>query len=242
MRRWWGLALVLAASLAPGVPPLRANESSSEAGRIPQTTEVQGSVPDLRGRWLVLLRLGTAADQPAILIPRFWEVDETGGGPRVLERFVRLPAAMAGRQKETGVQWVPAAADLDELARGWGALPPEDRPLASLKTELVERGRFDELLKGEEALGAAQWAVRQTAEFQPGQSRPVREITIVGVEDTTPTGFRGKAAYVMLAMAPFPVPVALRGTVDLYRLDAPKRGFFRGILDAFAGCGRAGEG
>lgn len=235
--------------LAPGIAVLvvllsgaaRADAPPEETPPIPQTTELQGTVPDLRGRWLVVLRLGTAADQPAIFIPRFWDVEGTAAEPRVLERFVRLPADMAGRQKETGVQWVPTTADLAELKRGWQTLPPEtDRPLASLKTELVERSRFDELMTKEDALSAAQWGVRQTAEFQPGQARPVREITLLGIEETTPGGFRGKAAYVMLAMAPFPVPVALRGTVDLYRVEAPERGFLGRLMDAFAGCGRGG--
>ncbi len=234
------LARLVAAALAVLAvrPELVVGESPADGKTISQTTEVQGTVPDLRGRWLILVRLGTSADQPAVITPRFWDVALEGGHPRVEERFVALPTAVAARQKEAGVHWTPSPADLEEIARSWNELPAEDRGVVAVKTELVERARYDEVLTAEQALGGSEWAVRQTCEFRPGEGRPAREVSLLGIEASTATGFRGKAAYVMVAMAPFPIHVALRGTVDLYRLDAPKPGLLQRILGLFAGCGR----
>jgi len=231
--RGGGLLVLLAAA------PLLAQQQTPGPGPTAptQTTEVRGTVPDLSGRWLVALRLGTTQRNPAVVTLRFWDVTAPGGVPRVEDRPVRLPPAMAERQKQAGVTWTPTPADLRELVAAWNDLPVEERGVATVKTEIDEKSRFDDLLKSEEAARDAAWALRQTVTFQPGGGRPVRELVVLGIDAQTPTGFRGKAALVMLAMAPFPVPISLRGTVDMYRLEE-RRGLVARMLDTLSGCGR----
>lgn len=219
-------------------PPPAAGAPTETPPAPAESTTVKGTLPDLAGRWLLLMRLATTPGQAAVQVLRFLDVRAGEGGLQVSDRSVGLPQAMAERQKKPGGSWAPSAEDLKELAAAWDDLPVQERWLSSIAIELNGSDQFDDVLSKEPTTKDARWALRETFLYREGTGRPAREFTAIGAREQTPAGWTGTAALVILAMAPFPVPIALRGDFDLYRIETPARGFLSRLGAIFSGCGR----
>jgi len=63
--------------------------------------------------------------------------------------------------------------------------------------------------------------------------------SVFGVRNYTPTVFGGTAIIATLAVAPFPMPITLKGDFQAYRLgEVAPRSVFQRLSDLFSGCGR----
>ena len=82
---------------APAGPAALAPTGPAPTGGVPgqmvQETTIQGSVPDLTGRWLALGWLELAGGRQTT-IPMFWEITNKDGKPFLTQRFVDLPPAV----------------------------------------------------------------------------------------------------------------------------------------------------
>ena len=79
-------------------------------GQLMQETTVEGSVPDLTGRWLALGWLELAGGRQTT-IPMFWEVTNKDGKPFLTQRFVDLPPAVktiVDKNNADGQLWRPS--------------------------------------------------------------------------------------------------------------------------------------
>src|SRR5262249_23698113 len=87
------------------------------------------------------------------------------------------------------------------------------------------------------------WAAPQRWDFD-GKAGPLaRQVLIFSTMDKSGTDYTGNLDGAMVAAAPFPIPIAFKGTFQLYRLsEPPPRGFLARLFDFFAGCGRARHG
>src|SRR5262245_41687513 len=89
---------VCAAAVALGLTALALADDATTTTTAPtaavteQSTTVTGTVPDLRGRWLVLAQLGLP-DSAKKTIPTVWDVTRENGELVLHERFVVLPDA-----------------------------------------------------------------------------------------------------------------------------------------------------
>lgn len=227
---------------APGAdapaPPAAKPDVTSKATA--HETIAAGSLPDLSGRWLVLNDLDLAGKNRTVA--SFWEVTERDGDPVVTERFVNLPIALhdalEGRNA-AAEKWEPTPDELATLRTSWGDLPDQMRGVAAVRNEIWARDAFIDEIAQEPATKDAEWVVRQTYQFQPGGSRPVRQVNVFGALEATATGWAGTYSGVAVAAAPFPVPIPYNGTFRMIRLDpAPARGLLARLADLFAGCGR----
>src|SRR5262249_10831477 len=130
------VALGLLVALA-GVARLRAEEApapstSTTTPRAPitHTTTVEGTVPNLEGRWLLLASAGLGQSAKRLL-PSVIDVRRSDGALEIRERHIVLPPAqneaLRRGNEELGGVWVPTPADLDAIDRAWDTLEPEDR-------------------------------------------------------------------------------------------------------------------
>jgi len=70
-------------------------------------------------------------------------------------------------------------------------------------------------------------------------TQPVKStISVYGVRERTEQGLAGTFVTSSLAMAPFPIPITLKGDFQAYRIDATPRAGLGRLLDLFAGCRR----
>lgn len=237
--RGWALAIGVAALAVTALaqPPAPAG---------PQfTTKVEGTVPDLAGRWLVASDLVGPQGEQVGTVNVLWEVTRVDGNPQVTVRWATLPPALeqavatANQQKRA---WEPSDGDLVQIRDAWSSLTPADRGATRVETTLTGKHAFTDVFKNDERMKDAQFVVQMVVLYAPGQGRPIKDALIYGALDETPDGYRGNYASVSVAAAPFPVPISFQGTFRMYRLDAVEHpGLLARVLGMFSGCGRSHE-
>jgi len=225
------------AATLPKTPPSTAPAPAPPAE---QTTSVKGTVPDLAGRWLAIgiLKLPNGSERT---VPAVWEVTHASGAQVLTTRFVGLPAALqhaVEQANEAQKAWKPVPEDLAAIAAGWDALPVQDPKIATVATELIGRDAFDGDMKTEATSKDSLFLVRQAEAFLPAAAPTLRQVNIYAPTATTPTGYTGNFTLAVVAAAPFPIPITLNGTTELFRLETASPGLLARLLDVFRGCGR----
>src|SRR5215468_11623960 len=125
MRPGRAILVALAAGLV-SFPVASADEPPAAAPAPKQETVVNGTAPDLVGRWLVLGWIALPGGRTTNLTS-LWDVDRRDGKLVFMQRFVELPAALktaVDGANEAGTRWQPSPEDLRAIATDWDRLPP----------------------------------------------------------------------------------------------------------------------
>ncbi|HEV7733811.1 MAG TPA: hypothetical protein VGR62_16700 [Candidatus Binatia bacterium] len=239
MRRLQLLVLV-ALCLTPALA-LLADETASPPPAPTQSTVIEGTVPDLAGHWLVVADLVLPQDSH-LNVAHFWDVTIVDGKPSIESRQVGLPPevrASLEAANQARVTWKITPEQLAAVSAAWTTLPPEDRGMSKIEHKIIGKDAFDEMIKNEEFMKDSLWVVQQSGDFRPNEGRPVRDALLWGGVAPTEDGYTGAHMSVAVAAAPFPIPIAFKGSFRMYRLDpSAQRGFLARMMDVFAGCGR----
>jgi hypothetical protein len=243
MRRAWVFLFVTGVLWPrPGLPQVE------PAAKAPQLdTTVQGTVPELTGRWLVVANVSLQGQQPqeqqrtAPIVYR-WEVTTRDGKPQLAFRWGGLPPALKASVDAATVKhehWEPTPEQLAALRDGWDTIPPDQLPLASIETTMSGADALPEKLKADPTVAGSLFVVQSVLTFEPGPQRPARDAYLLSARERIDDGYRGNYASVTLAVAQFPIPIAFAGTFRLYPIEAARQqGFLARLLDMFRGCGR----
>ena len=216
----------------PSAPPVQ----------LVQETIVQGSVPDLAGRWMALAWVELPGGRQTT-IPTFWEVTTTDGKPVLTQRFVDLPPPLKeafDKSNANATLWRPSADDLAKLASSWDSLQETESHVAHVKSDISGSDAFDDSIKNEPRSKDSKWVVRQRWDFDGRAGALNRQVMVYSVMDRTGQDYTGNFDSAMIASAPFPIPISFKGTFRLYRVgdESAPRGFWARLSDLFAGCGR----
>jgi hypothetical protein len=239
------VALALAIGLV-GIARVRGEDTpSTTTTTVPapptQTTTVEGSVPDLDGRWLLLASVALGESAKRTLASVF-DIGHADGKVEIRERHVILPAAQNAAIKrandELGGVWAPSPADLDAIERAWDTLEPEVRGIVKIENQLTGRDAYDDDLKKDESTKDALWVFRQSYNFESGGSRPVNQANLIAPQKVEDGVYSGKFIAVAVAAAPFPVPITFKGTFRMIPVSRGHRSWWTRIGDFFAGCGK----
>jgi hypothetical protein len=258
MRRIAAVAVVLAVALASrgrsddaaapsttvppagATPPATTEPTPTNPAAIEHETTVEGTVPDLEGRWLLLATLAVGQSTPRLMVSGI-DVTRKDGKLDVRERHLVLPPeqnAALTQGNETGKIWDPTPADLDAIRKAWDTMQVENRGITGMTHELTGRDAFDDVLKGDAITKDALWVVRQGYVFEPGGGRPMRQGNLWAVTKEENGVYSGSYVAVALAAAPFPIPIRFDGTFKLVPLGPPERSLWSRVADVFAGCNR----
>jgi hypothetical protein len=206
-----------------------------------ESTTVKGTLPDdFEGRWLLVCKVGIGSG-PGRAVGSLWEVTRKDGQLNLDERLVVFPPAQVQAMEEanqkSGGDWTPTPADIDVVRAGWDTLPPEGRGVKTIAHELFGPDGYDDAIKAEPKTKDALWIGRQVYEFGPGGGRPIKQVNVLSALTKTDGGYTGNYTSVVVAAAPFPIPIKFDGTFKLIRLgNPPARGFLARLLDVFSGC------
>lgn len=178
----------------------------------------------------------------AVPAPQLWEVRGEGGKTTLSPRDGRLPQPLSAAIAAANTEhrgWEPSIADLQRLRDEWQRLEPEGRPLATVETVVIGRDAFSDQTRADEKTRDAQFVIQQNFSYRPGVGRPIKDTILYSAMAPTSLGYSGNYASITLAAAPFPVPIALGGSFQMYRLESlPAPGLLARLSDAFTGCGR----
>jgi hypothetical protein len=247
MRRllsWSGHVVALLLLAAVG----RAQESATTTTAPPaqeppavQETTVDGTPPDLAGRWLVVTALELPEGQHNTL-PALWEISSHDGKPTLTQRFVALPPTQAAAVEQRGAEgqaWSPTPDDLTAIRSAWDNLQPQDAHVKSVRHNIAGKDGFDQTLTNEARTRDAIWVIRQRHDMYPSAAPVVRHAFVFAALAASDGGYTGNFDGATVAAAPFPIPISVKGSFRLYRLDEPasSAGVIRRLLDFFRGCG-----
>jgi hypothetical protein len=242
------LAWILLAAIA-GISRVRGEDvpaptTTTIPGRAPieHTTTVEGALPNLEGRWLLLSSLGIGQSAKRIL-PSVIDVRRSDGKLDVRERHVVLPAAqkeaIRRANEELGGVWTPTVSDLEAIDRSWESLEVEDRGIATMEHQLTGKDAFDDDLKNDPNTKDALWVLRQSYIFLPGGNRPTNQANLMAPTKLEDGVYSGNYLAVAVAAAPFPVPIKFEGTFRLIPVGRTARSWWSRVGDFFSGCGRS---
>lgn len=241
-------ALVLGAMTLTGIVRLATGQEGAPGDDKPpatpeQITEARGELPaDLVGRWLAVGWIAMPENK-ARTTTALWEIVRQGGALGLVIRFANLPEVQQkalDAANAASEAWKPTPADLAAIAAGWGTLPAINPKLVKVKNEVVAHDAFDKDFQSEARTKDARWAIRQTQDFHRSAAPSVRQINVFGGMAPVGDGWTGNYTTTILAAAPFPIPITLNGTFELYRLGgtAAPRGLIARLFDMFSGCGK----
>lgn len=234
--------LLLVVALA-GVSRVRGEDEPTTSTTVPRApvtheTTVEGTPPDLEGRWLLLASVGLGQSAKRIL-PSVLDVRRSDGKLEIRERHIVLPAAqneaLRRGNEELGGVWAPTPDDLAAIDRAWDRLETEERGIGTMVHQVTGRDAYDDDLKNDALTKDALWVLRQSYTFIPGGSRPVNQANLIAplrVENGT---YSGNYLAVAVAAAPFPVPIKFEGTFRLIPIGRTRSWWAR-VGDFFAGC------
>jgi hypothetical protein len=120
--------------------------------------------------------------------------------------------------------WLPTDKDLALLKSSWNTLKPSGRDeFSKIEWKVQTSDKFDDNLKLDATTKDAKFTITGNQEMIPKPNVPKTNIVVFGIEDMRGGVLSGKHTRAMMASAPFPIPIEMRGTFKMYKLvDAAK--------------------
>lgn len=228
-------------------PPAAPADQPQEQPTTQYTTTVQGTVPDLTGRWLVVGYVGLQGKEgESVPISLGWNITQADGKLNVVPRFGGLPpGAKAAYDAAVSQQapWEPTEEQLHQVRDGWETVAPDRPPIASIETTISGPDALGDLVKTDPTMAGALFAITMVTNYAPGPDRPAKDVMRFVAKEPVGDGYRGSYAGVTVANEPHMAPIAFKGTFRMYRLGpAPQPSWWARVLDIFKGCGRTKSG
>jgi hypothetical protein len=236
-------ALVLAFGASPRAqtapPPAGPAAESETLAVVKQSTVAHGDLPDLGGRWLVLMDLdlnGTVRTTPG-----FYEITGRGSELQVVENMVVLPADLNAQLEEAhgkSTPWKPSAAALAIIRDRWATLPGGGRGAQEGRNELWAPEALDDAVKKDPITNDTVWVMCQTY-IALRRQPPGHHVNVFAWKAREGDGWRGDCVSGMVVAAPFPVPITFQYQMRMIRLgDAGEPSWFARCSRARSGAGR----
>jgi hypothetical protein len=172
------------------------------------------------------------------------------GGPRVIAPQIPRPpgydpAAGQGDQVEIFLLDVPMPKTIDEaiqsaqkaeqpfeptpeqlalLGSSWQSLTPKkDTEYNRIEWKVSAEKYYDQGMKLDPNMEGSTFAITGTQGMLPRPGQPDRNIVVYAVQKTDPKQLSGKHVRAMMATAPFPIPIEMKGNFIMYKVaDLPE--------------------
>ncbi|HEY2386096.1 MAG TPA: hypothetical protein VGK30_03980 [Candidatus Binatia bacterium] len=201
---------------------VKMEEASAEKAKAILAKEPAGSAP-------VQTATGDVEGGPKVLVPTVPERRKPGTGDDV-DIFLldvafpkEMQAGIEKAQHENKI-WAPSAKELAELKTGWSTLKPSGKDeISKIDWKVIAHDKYDDNFQMDPTTQNAKFAISGNEEMLPKPNVPKTNIIIYGADDIKPNMITGKHTRAMMATAPFPIPIEMKGTFRMYRVaDLPK--------------------
>ena len=186
---------------------------------------------------------------PVIPSARLFEIRRGAQHPQVSVRRTELPQAISAKLRDSGSasqRWSPLDEDLKLVAAEWDTLPEVTMDYVSVDSKIIAADKFPREFTVDKTTKGSDFAITIREGFG-GSQRLTSTYTVLGVREHSAGRLVGTFVQSSIGAAPFPVPVAVRGQFQAYRVapaagsdPAPataERSGWRRVLDVFSGCG-----
>jgi hypothetical protein len=119
--------------------------------------------------------------------------------------------------------WNPSDKDLALLKSSWSTLKPSGRDeYSKIEWKVTAKDKYDDNYQVDETTKDAPFAIAANEEMIPKPNVPKTNILVYGVAEMKDNKMSGKHTRAMMASAPFPLPIEMRGKFDMYKVaDLP---------------------
>ena len=235
---------LLAALVLLSLPaPVSADEPGKTAALATPTekTDIEGTVPrDILGRWLVVtqIKLPSGAITPTA---RMIEIRRGREHPEVFLPRGELPESLSTKTRQAAAAsqpWTPADGDLHAVAEQWDTLVPVAADYRSIESKLVGADAYSHEFQVDETTKGSSFAITIREAFSGAQ--PLQSTySVFAVRQQRDARLEGTFVMSSIAVAPFPIPITLKGDFQAYRVAAaPAPSWWQRFLDVFSGCRR----
>jgi hypothetical protein len=115
--------------------------------------------------------------------------------------------------------WVPTSKDLATLKSSWSTLKPNGRDdFSKIDWKIATSDKYDDNLKIDPTTKDAKFTLSGNQEMIPKPNVPKTNIVIYGFEQVQGDKLSGKHTRAMMASAPFPMSIDMKGVFDMYKL------------------------
>jgi hypothetical protein len=120
--------------------------------------------------------------------------------------------------------WDPTDKDLAVFKSSWNHMKPSGRDeFSKIEWKITGSDKFDDNLRLDATTRDAKFVIVGNQELIPKPNVPKSNIVVYGVEQVKDETLAGKHTRAMMAAAPFPIPIEMRGTFKMYKIgDLPK--------------------
>lgn len=247
MRSHLLLTLLVGLAAAPvgaqEAPPA-STTTTLPAPPVVEKTEVTGRLPgDLAGRWMAVsqAQLPDGKWRPFV---RMFEIRKGADGYEMSLLRRNPPEVINQKLEKTGTAgeiYHPDAQDLEAVKAEWDRLPPTTADWRTIDNKLMGADAYPPELEGDPTVEGSSFAISSNEKFR-GAQRIISTYTLWGIQEQTPAALKGHMITNTMAASIIPIPITLRGEVEIYRIGPPPAGetrsFLGRLLDVFSGCGR----
>jgi hypothetical protein len=206
-----------------------------------EKTDVEGTVPrDILGRWLVVTQIKLPS---GLITPtaRMIEIRRGREHPEVFLRRGELPEPVSTKTRQAAAAsqpWTPADGDLHAVAEQWDTPVPLAANYGSIESKLIGADAYPREFQVDETTKGSSFAItiREAFTGQTLQST----YSVFAVRQQREARLDGTFVMSSIAVAPFPIPITLKGDFQAYRVAAPPAPpWWQRLLDVFSGCRRS---
>jgi hypothetical protein len=174
---------------------------------------------------------GEVENEVKVLVPAVAAIRRPGDGDDV-DMFlldVALPEKMdeeLQKAQKAEKTWTPTRDNLAELGKSWASLKPSGRDeVSKIEWKVVAKDKYDEQLQIDPTLKGSKFSITANQEMIPKPNTPRQNILVYGVRPGAPGVLEGLHVRAMMASAPFPLSIEMKGTFKMYHIaDLPKDG------------------
>lgn len=122
--------------------------------------------------------------------------------------------------------WTPARKDLALLKSSWSSLKPSGRDeISKIEWKVTAASKFDDQLQIDPTTKDAKFAITANQEMLPKPNVPKTNVLVFGARKISDDLIEGPHVRAMMASAPFPIPIEMKGSFKMYKVaDLPKTG------------------
>jgi hypothetical protein len=140
---------------------------------------------------------------------------------------VALPASVEDtlqKAQKAEKPWTPTAKDLTLLKSSWSSLKPSGRDeINKIEWAVKSADKFDEGLQTDPTTKDAKFAITANQEMLPKPGVAKTNILVFGAREIGKESIKGAHVRAMLAGAPFPITVEMKGLFTMHKLaDLPR--------------------
>jgi hypothetical protein len=115
--------------------------------------------------------------------------------------------------------WVPSAKQLAELKSSWSTLKTKaPSEYGKIEWKVTSADKYDDNLQTDEQTKGSKFVISGNEEMIPKPGVPKTNVLVFGVRKIQPDVLEGGHVRAMMATAPFPLPIEMKGTFKMYKV------------------------